>query len=94
MWAGVQNESRPMVRCQEMSHIPPTMTLVDANATARSGHVAREVADAASRATTGAAVEGAAEATDDMHPAYRYCSPNAKCRATFLLPRGVFWLPP
>src|SRR5262245_26894931 len=32
--AGVQNVSRPIVRCHEMSHRTPTMTLVDANRTA------------------------------------------------------------
>ena len=34
MCAGVQNVSRPIVRCHEMSHITPRMTLVDANSTA------------------------------------------------------------
>src|SRR5690349_6433592 len=29
MWAGVQNVSRPIVMCQEMSHSRPTMMLVD-----------------------------------------------------------------
>src|ERR1017187_6926127 len=28
MWAGVQNVSRPMERCQEMSHWPPIMAEV------------------------------------------------------------------
>ena len=36
-----------MVRCQEMSQIEPTITLVDANATAQSGHGTTGVADAA-----------------------------------------------
>jgi hypothetical protein len=30
MWAGVQNVSRPMERCQEMSHWPPIMAEVTA----------------------------------------------------------------
>ena len=30
--------SRPIVRCQEMSQITPTMTLVEANATAQRNH--------------------------------------------------------
>src|SRR5579862_336801 len=34
MWAGVQNVSRPMERCQEMSHWPPIM----AEVTARTEH--------------------------------------------------------
>ena len=44
MWAGVQNESRPMDRCQEMSQMTPTRTLVDANATAHRGQGTTEVA--------------------------------------------------
>ena len=68
MWAGVQNESRPMVRCQEMSHRMPAMTLVDANATAHRGQRTTEVA--AGTAVAGMALravgDGAAEAMEDM----------------------------
>jgi hypothetical protein len=35
MWAEVQKVSRPIVRCQEMSQIPPTTTLVEAKTTAQ-----------------------------------------------------------
>ena len=34
MWAGVQNVSRPMERCQEISHWPPIM----AEVTAKTAH--------------------------------------------------------
>src|SRR5260370_38244360 len=37
-WAGVQNVSRPMERCQEMSHITPTTALVAANTSAATYH--------------------------------------------------------
>src|SRR6185437_13826792 len=33
MWAGVQNVSRPIVLCHEMSHITPTITHSDASST-------------------------------------------------------------
>ena len=35
MWAGVQNVSRPIVRCHEMSQITPSTTLVEAKSTAQ-----------------------------------------------------------
>ena len=35
MWAAVQKVSRPIVRCHEMSQIPPTTTLVEAKTTAQ-----------------------------------------------------------
>ena len=35
MCAGVQNVSRPIVRCHEMSQFPPTTTLVEAKTTAQ-----------------------------------------------------------
>ena len=68
MWAGVQNESLPMDRCQEMSQTTPTRTLVDANATAhRDQGTTRDVAldDVADMATP-AVGAGAAGARVDM----------------------------
>ena len=72
-WAGVQNESRPMDRCQEMSHWTPTMTLVDAKATASSGQGTTDAAvdDAAAGIAARAVGDGAAGANGDMCPAYR-----------------------
>ena len=35
MWAAVQKVSRPIVRCHEMSQIPPTTTLAEAKTTAQ-----------------------------------------------------------
>src|SRR2546426_401246 len=37
-WAGVQKVSRPIVRCQEMSQVTPTITLVEAKRTAYRNH--------------------------------------------------------
>src|SRR2546422_9767512 len=37
-WAGVQNVSRPMVRCHEISQITPTTALVDASTRALTCH--------------------------------------------------------
>src|SRR2546428_13806144 len=37
-WAGVQKVSRPIVRCQEMSQMTPTITLVEAKRTAYKNH--------------------------------------------------------
>ena len=67
-WAGVQNESRPMDRCHEMSQRTPTMTLVDANATAHRGQGATEAAarDRGAGTATPAAEVGAAKASVDM----------------------------
>ena len=36
--AGVQKVSRPIVRCQEISQIAPTTTLVEAKITAKMDH--------------------------------------------------------
>jgi hypothetical protein len=37
MWAGVQKVSRPMVSCQEMSHMMPTVMQVAAKAMTSEG---------------------------------------------------------
>jgi hypothetical protein len=49
MWAGVQNVSRPMERCQEMSHWPPIM----AEVTPKTAHQTYQ----GTRATDSCAVE-------------------------------------
>src|SRR5437879_10530778 len=61
MWAGVQNVSRPIDRCHEMSHMAPTFTLVAAITAAATYHgttAGRDVAGAggAVAAVTGLAV--------------------------------------
>src|SRR5262245_37173886 len=45
--AGVQNVSRPIVRCHEMSHVTPTMTLAEAKSTAYRNHGTVREMDAA-----------------------------------------------
>src|SRR5213594_3134081 len=55
MCAGVQNVSRPIVRCHEMSQITPTTALVAANTSAATYHgrlAPREMARAAGMAAT------------------------------------------
>jgi hypothetical protein len=44
MWAGVQNVSRPMERCQEMSQWTPTMEHVTAAAAHQTYHGTRSEA--------------------------------------------------
>src|SRR5207245_11646583 len=61
MWAGVQNVSRPIERCHEMSQMTPTFTLVAAITAAATYHgttAGRDVAGAggAVAAVTGLAV--------------------------------------
>ena len=63
MCAGVQNVSRPMDMCHEMSHTMPTTMLVAASTVATSGH-GIAAADSASRAReNGAAAAGIARAS-------------------------------
>src|SRR5688572_31898475 len=51
-WAGVQNVSRPIVMCHEMSQMTPTTMLVDAKSTAGMCH---GIADARALAARAAA---------------------------------------
>ena len=57
MCAGVQNVSRPIVMCHEMSQISPRMMLVAANTVATSGQ-GSDSARASARADGGASAAG------------------------------------
>src|SRR3989441_12567834 len=76
-WAGVQKVSRPIVRCQEMSQVTPTITLVEAKRTAYRNHgtVPETVPAHSSRASTTYAGVAMASIIDDMAYVKRIAGP-------------------
>src|SRR5215203_2509674 len=70
MWAGVQNVSRPIVMCHEMSHSRPTMMLVDPASIAVRYHGSAAARSTRGRARAGWATDSMDESSSGLQESY------------------------